>query len=198
MALKIENEKIVGTIDNLEDKLNREIPVTREELLVLVSSWGRRYSFCTKDSNNEEIYIWKGSESKNPYNLSKLDVSQITNMEDIFSYSGFNSDISNWDTSKVTDVEFIFNNALLFNQNISNWNLDKIENCDNMFEEAEAFLDKYNSGKPLPADSEDIKKWLIKNRDRMNAIDTKNNYGKEIDGFFSNITNLTKEVKREN
>ena len=38
-----------------------------------------------------------------------------------------------------------------------------IENCDNMFEEAEAFLDKYNSGKPLPADSEDIKKWLIKN-----------------------------------
>ena len=110
----------------------------------------------------------------------------------------FNQDISSWNVSNVFDISKMFYNAEKFDKNISNWNLDKIENCDNMFEEAEAFLDKYNSGKPLPADSEDIKKWLIKNRDRMNAIDTKNNYGKEIDGFFSNITNLTKEVKREN
>ena len=69
MALKTIDKKIVGTIDNLEDKLNGEIPVTREELLLLVSSWGRRLGFATKDSQNKDIYI--GScESKECYDLS--------------------------------------------------------------------------------------------------------------------------------
>ena len=40
MALKIENEKIVGTIDNLQEKLNGELPINRLELLYLVNSWG--------------------------------------------------------------------------------------------------------------------------------------------------------------
>ena len=88
MALKIENEKIVGTIDNLEDKLNGEIQVTREELLLLVSSWGRRLGFATKDSQNKDIYI--GScEVKESYDLSKLDTSEITNMDSIFYSSNF-------------------------------------------------------------------------------------------------------------
>ena len=41
MTLEVINEEIVGTIENLEAKLNGEIPITREELLVLVNSWGR-------------------------------------------------------------------------------------------------------------------------------------------------------------
>lgn len=41
MALIIKDSRIVGTIDNLEDKLVGKIPVTREELLVLVNSHGR-------------------------------------------------------------------------------------------------------------------------------------------------------------
>ena len=44
-------------IENLEAKLNGEIPITREELLVLVNSWGRKLGFTTKDSQNKDIYI---------------------------------------------------------------------------------------------------------------------------------------------
>lgn len=47
MALKIENEKIVGTIDNLEEKLNGELPTNRLELIYLVNSWGRVFEFDT-------------------------------------------------------------------------------------------------------------------------------------------------------
>ncbi len=57
MALKIKNEIIIGTIDKLEEKLEGKLPITREELFVLVNSWGRNISFYTKDSQNKDIYI---------------------------------------------------------------------------------------------------------------------------------------------
>ena len=56
MALKIKNERIIGTIDNLEAKLNGELSVDRLELLYLVNSWGRTESFYIFDIN-QDIYI---------------------------------------------------------------------------------------------------------------------------------------------
>ena len=57
MALIVKDKKIVGTIDKLEEKLEGKLPITREELFVLVNSWGRRLGFYTKDSQNKNIYI---------------------------------------------------------------------------------------------------------------------------------------------
>ncbi len=48
MKLKIESKL-------LQEKLNGKIPITREELLILVNSWGRLHSFIT----NNEIEIKK-------------------------------------------------------------------------------------------------------------------------------------------
>ncbi len=45
------------SIENLKKKLNGELPVTREELIELINSWGRRLGFYTKDSQNKNIYI---------------------------------------------------------------------------------------------------------------------------------------------
>ena len=156
------------SIKNLEKKLNGELSVTREELLVLVSSWGRRLGFYTKDSQNKDIYI-EECEPKECYDLSKLDVSQITNMSDVFIFSKFNGDISSWNMSSVTDMSYMFYNA-------------------------EAFQNKYNYGKPpLPDETNDIKEWFNNNREKMKEIDIKyikNIHGKEIDDFFSNITDI--------
>ena len=87
-------------------------------------------------------------------------------------------------------MSYMFNKSKLFNQNISNWNLDNIRKCNYMFEETKAFLDKYNSGVSLPTNTNEIKEWLNNNRDRMNDIDIKEKHGDEVEGFFSNITDI--------
>ena len=56
MALKIIDKKIVGTIDNLQDKLEGKLPIDRLELLYLINSWGRSETLVT-NNNNVEIKI---------------------------------------------------------------------------------------------------------------------------------------------
>ena len=46
------------------------------------------------------------------------------------------------------------------------------------------------NGKTLSDFTEDIKLWLNDNRDRMSDLDIKDKYGNQIDGFFSNITDI--------
>ncbi len=243
MALSIKDQEIIGEIDKLEEKLEGKLPVDRLELLVLVNSWGRT-NFSYTEYLNEDIKIEKCGPNY-CYDLSKLDVSQITNMDSIFCFSNFNDDISTWDVSnvtnmldmfffakdfnqpindwytsnvtymsylfyearsfnqpidswdisKVTEMSYMFTKTLEFNQNISSWNLENIRYCDCMFNKAESFIDKYNSGEPLPYRIDDIKEWFNLNRDRMNAIDIKEKYGKEVDSFFSKFSN--KEISKE-
>ena len=213
MALSIKNREIIGKIDELEDKLEGKLPVDRLELLYLVNSWGRTKSFYTFNLN-QDISI-RTCESKECYDLSKLDTSEITNMNEIFKNSKFNrdiskwdvsnvtnmicmfqsalefnQDISNWDVSNVTNMDFMFSRTKEFNQDISNWNLDKVDFCDYMFDNTKSFLDKYNSGKPLPSYTDKIKKWFNLNRERMNIIDIKDKHGTKIDNFFSKINNI--------
>ena len=85
MALEIKNHEIIGEIDNLEAKLNGKIPINRLELIHLVNSWGRNQGFFTNDNITIPI-----SETKECYDLSKLDTSEITDMNYLFTYSMFN------------------------------------------------------------------------------------------------------------
>ena len=45
MALEIKNDTIIGTINNLQEKLNGELLIDRLELLYLINSWGRSQDF---------------------------------------------------------------------------------------------------------------------------------------------------------
>ena len=51
----------------------------------------------------------------------------------------FNQDISEWDTSSVTDMQQMFTAAYEFNQNISNWNVSSVTSMYGMFWEASKF-----------------------------------------------------------
>ena len=155
MALKIKNERIIGTIDNLEDKLEGKLPVDRLELLVLVNSWGRT-NFSYTEYLNEDVKIEKCGPNY-CYDLSKLDVSQITNMDSVFCFSNFNDihstngiglhngDISKWDVSNVTNMLDMFFFATNFNQDISKWDVSNVTNMSYMFYEARSFNQPLNN-----------------------------------------------------
>ncbi|CAL6313909.1 unnamed protein product [Bathycoccus prasinos] len=72
--------------------------------------------------------------------ISDWDTSQVTNMYQMFrGCISFNGDIGNWDTSQVTDMRLMFYYSNAFNQNIGNWDTSKVTNLDRMFYLAKVF-----------------------------------------------------------
>ncbi len=73
MTLKILNHEIIGKIDKLDEKLEGKLPITREELLVLVNSWGREQDFkFIYDNQTINFISIKKSKPKECYDLSRF------------------------------------------------------------------------------------------------------------------------------
>ena len=72
--------------------------------------------------------------------ISFWDTSNVTNMSFMFISAGsFNQNIGNWNTSNVTDMEAMFANTLAFNQNIGSWDTSSVTNMNYMFYLATSF-----------------------------------------------------------
>ncbi len=72
--------------------------------------------------------------------LSDIDTSKITNMSDLFvDFPLFNGNISSWNVSNVTDMSGMFKGSVAFNNDISRWNVSKVEKFDSIFEDAISF-----------------------------------------------------------
>merc|ERR1719203_2369520 len=56
--------------------------------------------------------------------ISLWDVSQVTNMSGMFKNSMFNQDISEWNISNKNDITYIFKDSS-FHQNVTNWNISE-------------------------------------------------------------------------
>ena len=106
-----------------------------------------------------------GSYGRNGYGLnkfngdiSKWDVSNVTNMYAIFAYAKlFNGDISEWQVSNVTNMASMFYRAKAFNGDISKWEVSKVTRMPGMFSGATKF-------------NRDISRWNVSQVTTMYAM----------------------------
>ena len=155
MALRVENNRLIGNIDNLEAKLNGELPVNRAELLFLASLHGRNkdvFMEVNEESlfnnnakqDNDKLIILKLPKQERvdiPHNLYKLDVSEIKDLSNVFSYTNINNNLNAWDTSNVTNFDYVFYEANNINVKNLIWKIN--EKASKEF----AFTDIYSTNR---------------------------------------------------
>lgn len=72
--------------------------------------------------------------------ISDWDTSKVIDMNSMFyKAANFNQDISKWNTSNVLNMWGMFMGAFEFNQDISAWDVSKVKNMGNMFNSASSF-----------------------------------------------------------
>lgn len=72
----------------------------------------------------------------NDCNLNWIDVSQITNMNDLFHHSYFHGDISRWNVHNVVTMEHMFDNSD-FDGNISQWDVRNVKMFNYTFKDSQ-------------------------------------------------------------
>ena len=108
--------------------------------------------------------------------LNWIDTSKVTNMEFLFKDSKFNGDISKWDVSNVTNMGHMFMGSE-FNGDISKWDVSNVTNMSNMF----------NSSKFIS----DISNWDVSNVSNMSCMFYKSEFNGDISNWdVSNVTSM--------
>jgi surface protein len=82
----------------------------------------------------------------NDIDIEHWDVSNVTDMNNMFSYSFFNGKLNGWGekTKNVTNMAYMFSGAHYFNQPINKWNVSKVEDMRYMFSNVDTFNQPLN------------------------------------------------------
>ena len=93
--------------------------------------------------------------------ISFWDTSNVTDMQYMFwNSSAFNQDIGSWDTSNVTNMNGMFEGATAFNQDIGSWDTSNVTNMRDMF--SSDTVSDYDNQQPLSF-NQDIGDWDVSN-----------------------------------
>lgn len=106
-------------------------------------NWETYYVAIDKDDAMKKIFRDEEDKEWNwEFKANRVITSRLTNMKEMFletEKTTFNQDISNWDTSNVTDMSGMFAYASSFDQSLNNWNTSKVTEMSYMFQWASSF-----------------------------------------------------------
>ena len=150
--------------DSVEYHFTTDYSVTKDGVTLAVIS-------CDTNDNNQSNPCITREELNdmiaNEENVTEVNTSCITDMSRLFySNQTFNQDISGWDVSNVTDMSRMFGDVLTFNQDISGWDVSNVTNMKYMFWMARDF-------------NQDIGDWDVSNVTNMRFM--------FAPGFFSEV-----------
>ena len=129
-----------------------------QERLIIKKNKSANYKYFPQTKEElKEIIENRIKDEGNEVDLNDIDVSKITDMSSLFEYSDFNGNISKWDVSNVTSMEYMFFVCKSFNQDISSWDVSNVTNMEGMFCECESF-------------NKDISTWDVSNVKSMDGI----------------------------
>ena len=165
-SVKKENKKI-NVVDTALLYIIQKID-NREKLLQVDYDLLKNSVGIYKVSDHDELKKLIGYFIKqfgNECNLNWIDVSKVTDMNNIFFWSRFNGDISQWDVSNVVNMSSMFTGSK-FNGDISQWN---VSNITTMYE---MFKDSYFNG--------DISQWDVSNVTSMAGMFLSSSFNNDI------------------
>ncbi len=156
-------------------------PETKEELLELC----RYESVYLGDIDTSKITdmsnLFSGNYgieySRDFSGIEFWNVSKVTDMSGMFSYSSFNQDISSWDVSNVRDMSWMFSDSS-FNQDISSWDVSNVTNMSEMFSDSDF--------------NQDISSWDVSNVTNMSWMFANSPFNQDISSWdVSNVENMS-------
>ena len=112
----------------------------------------KNYKFKDGNELKEAVNLLLENKPNKYGDIRYWDVSDVTDMRELFYDSNFNADISRWNVSKVTDMRNMFRMCHTFNQDIGQWDVSNVINMEGMFWDARTFNNGdsgNNSANPL-------------------------------------------------
>jgi surface protein len=112
-------------------------------------------------------------------NFDAWDVSNVTNMESLFEYSGLSLPVSSWDVSNVTNMKNLFYQVVWYNNDVQNWDVSNVTNMQGLFANT-------NYNYPL-------ENWDVSNVTNMSAMfQSVDNFNQPINTWdVSNVTDMS-------
>ena len=157
-------------------------------LFIPLVSFGQ--TAITDDNIHDAVVLWEynQTDAEAEYgHISNWDTSNVTNMSYLFfDLQDFNEDIGNWDVSNVTDMSYMFYFAIHFDQDISDWNVSNVTNMKGMFRFAMNFMNGY-------FDLEGMNNWDVSNVTNMQEMFSNMTYfGLNLSSWdVSNVTDMS-------
>jgi len=111
--------------------------------------------------------------------LSSWDVSNVIDMSFLFNVAALNQDLSSWDVSNVIYMNNLFSGVTNFNQDLSSWDVSSVTNMGGMFSNATYF-------------NQDLSSWDVSNVTNMDFMfNMATSFNQDLSSWdVSNVTGM--------